>query len=98
MVRQTMNEKAQEIYDSNEIEYLQTEGNTHVFQALQHTKTETNPYMIECKITDSNQLEWTCSCYYGTHNDTCKHIMAGELLLMKRQLRKEYKEISNDNE
>jgi len=89
MARQTMIEKAQDIYNNNEVALIDEEDrvlfiegkiDTITFQAQQHTKTEENPYMIEC-VKKEKEYEWSCSCYYGTHNDTCKHIMACEMIL-----------------
>jgi hypothetical protein len=88
-----MVEKARDIYNNNEVALMDEEDrvlfvvgkiDTITFQARQHTKTEENPYMIECNRFPNFKEEeyvWNCSCYYGTHNDTCKHIMACEMIL-----------------
>ena len=82
--------KASNIVKKKEIKYIQTNGNTHIFEAKAHSDN-TAPYIITAELKIDDHILWFCECkafeYSKEDTQTCKHIVAGKELFKKEKLR-----------
>ena len=90
-----MYDKAKKIVDDKEIEYVNTQGNLHVFQALSHSK-DAMGYLVTCEILIEGTMKWDCECWSFKISQVkpplCKHIQAGIYLFPTLNLRVIYNE------
>ena len=97
--------RAKKLIDSNEVEYLHTNGNTHYFKGKGHKQNDLDTYDITCEIAiESNELVWACSCVYNEYHDDCKHTIAcgssndSWSLINTKELRVDYNDRTSDVE
>ena len=95
-VSSNMYDKAKKIVENNEIEYVNTQGNMHIFQALSHSE-DTMGYLVTCEILIGNEnMEWNCECmafkYSEDKPQICKHVQAAKYLFPTLGLRIVYNE------
>ena len=88
--------RAQELVDKNEVEYVNTNGNTHNFQGKGHKANDTTVYIITAEIQLNGEIEWSCSCVYNEYHDDCKHTIACNMLMKTMKLREEHIVLSSD--
>ena len=91
-----MYDKAKDIFEKKEIEYVNTQGNMHIFQALSHSK-DAMGYLVTCEILIGNEaMKWDCECWaFKISTDEpkiCKHIQAAKYLFPTLDLRIIYNE------
>ena len=88
--------RAKKLIDSNEVEYLHTNGNTHYFKGKGHKQNDLDTYDITCEIAIDNEIVWACSCVYNEYHDDCKHTIACSMLMKTMKLREEHIVLSSD--
>ena len=89
-------EKGKDIFDKKEIEYVNTDGNMHVFQAVSHSKDDVG-YIVTCEILIGDEsMKWDCECkafeYSKDEPQICKHVQAAKYLFPTLNLRIVYNE------
>ena len=89
---EVMEARAKELVDKNDVEYVNTNGNTLYFQGKGHKANDTTVYIITAEIQLNGEIEWSCSCVYNEYHDDCKHTIACNMLAVKKELRLEYNE------
>ena len=73
---EVMEARAKELVDKNDVEYVNTNGNTLYFQGKGHKANDTTVYIITAEIQQNNEMEWSCSCRWNEYHDDCKHTIA----------------------
>ena len=96
MINEVMIARAQALVDKNDVEYINTVGNTHNFQGRGHNISKDKIYIITAEIQQNNEMVWSCDCHHAQFNDECKHGLACQILMKDKELRDEYKALSND--
>tara|TARA_Y100000310_G_scaffold303790_1_gene342404 strand:- start:17 stop:304 length:288 start_codon:yes stop_codon:yes gene_type:complete len=93
-----MYDKAKDIFEKKEIEYVNTQGNMHIFQALSHSK-DAMGYLVMCELLTDKTMKWDCECWafkISVEDETtpkiCKHIQAAKYLFPTLGLRIVYNE------
>ena len=90
--------RAKKLVDDGDVEYVNTNGNTHNFQGKGHNMSKGEVYIITAEIQQNNEMAWSCSCPHAQFNDECKHRIAcgsnndSWSLLIKKELRMKYNE------
>ena len=93
---EVMEARAKELVDKNDVEYVNTNGNTLYFQGKGHKANDTTVYIITAEIQLNGEIEWSCSCVYNEYHDDCKHTIAcgsnndSWSLLIKKELTIKY--------
>ena len=101
MITEVMIARAQALVDKNDVEYINTDGNTHNFQGRGHNTSKDKIYIITAEIQQNNEIAWSCDCHHAQFNDECKHMLACQILMNQwvgtnKELRDEYKALSID--
>ena len=99
MSSEVMVAKAKALVDDGDVEYVNTNANTHIFSAKGHDVRVGSEYVILAEIQQNNEIEWTCTCDYKKNpqfNGECKHTIACRMLMKDKELRDEYKALSID--
>ena len=90
MSSEVMVTRAKKLVDDGDVEYVNTNGNTFNFQGKGHNVSKDEVYLITAEIQENNEIEWSCSCHHAQFNDECKHMLACDILLIKKQLKRNY--------
>ena len=98
MISEAMITRAHALVDKNEVEYVNTNGNTHNFQGKGHNVSKDKIYIITAEIQQNNEIAWSCDCPHAQFNDECKHGLACQILMKDKELRDEYKAFSNEDD
>ena len=97
-----MTDKVKDMIEKKLLQYVSTNGNTHMFQAK-------NGWIVEGTILDtftnitqvSNKIKWSCNCPSFTYcigeTQTCKHVECAKELMTIENLRRTYRIITVDN-
>ena len=96
MSSEVMIARAQALVDKNDVEYINTDGNTHNFQGRGHNTSKDKIYIITAEIQQNNEIAWSCDCHHAQFNDDCKHMLACSMIMKDKELRDEYKGLSSD--
>ena len=102
MITEVMIARAQALVDKNEVEYANTNGNTHNFQGRGHNTSKDKIYIITAEIQQNNEIAWSCDCPHAQFNDECKHTIAcgssndSWSLINTNELRVDYNDRTND--
>jgi len=103
MVRQTMEEKINDILNANACSYSNTQGNDIYFFTKSITPERSgDEYKQEARINTDDTLTWECECLAFTHSreepKSCKHIgSAKEVLKNDSSIRTHYVLIEGDD-
>ena len=98
MINEVMIARAQALVDKNDVEYINTVGNTHNFQGRGHNISKDKIYIITAEIQQNNEIVWSCDCHHAQFNDECKHGVACQILMKDKELRVEYKIIEGNDD
>ena len=93
----TIVSRAKKLVDDGDVEFVNVNGNTFNFQGKGHNVSKDEVYLITAEIQENNEIEWSCSCHHAQFNDECKHMLACDMLLIKKQLKRNYNDrVYND--
>ena len=86
----TMVARAKKLVDDGDVEYMNTNGNTHYFVGRGHNVSKEKDYGITAEIQLNGEIEWSCDCHHAQFNDECKHMLACSMIVVKKELRVEF--------
>ena len=97
-----MTDKVKDMIEKKLLQYVATNGNTHMFQAKNGWVVEIT---IQEEFTDitqvSNKIKWSCNCpsfiYCIEETQRCKHTDCAQEIMKLENLRRTYKIITVDN-
>ena len=97
-----MTDKVKDMIEKKLLQYVATNGNTHMFQAKNGWIAEIT---IQEEFTDitqvSNKIKWSCNCpsfiYCIEETQRCKHTDCAQEIMKLENLRRTYKIITVDN-
>ncbi len=97
-----MTDKVKNMLEKKLLQYVATNGNTHMFQAKNGWVVEIT---IQEEFTDitqvSNKIKWSCNCpsfiYCIEETQRCKHTDCAQEIMKLENLRRTYKIITVDN-
>jgi len=99
MSSEVMVSRAKKLVDDGDVEYVNTNGNTHNFQGRGHNTSKDKIYIITGEIQQNNEIAWSCDCHHAQFNDECKHMLACSMIIKNDDsIRIEYKIIEGDDD